>query len=89
MKLLAVTIIVLTLAALISQRPVTAGQKDSIQPACVQTVPSSWGEFKGASHDYGFAFEDKDGTLRFVRDLQCEMSDFQKLPPPYLEVRRK
>jgi hypothetical protein len=88
-SLFRVTIAVLALGALPSQRPMATAQKESIQPTCVLTVPSVWGEFKGASHDFGLAFQDSDGTLRFVRDLGCEMPGFQKLPPAFLEVRRK
>ena len=84
-----VTIAVLVLGALTWQRPTATAQKESIQPTCVLTVPSGWGEFEGASHDFGLAFQDSEGTLRFVRDLGCEISGFQKLPPAFLEVRRK
>ena len=64
-------------------------QKDPLQPACVLAVPSGWGEFKGASRDFGLAFQDSAGTLRFIRDLACESSGVQRLPPAFLEVRRK
>jgi hypothetical protein len=75
--------------AMVPQQPMANAQKDSLQPACVLTVPSGWGEFKGASHEFGLAFQDSDGTLRFVRDLTCEQSGFQRRPPAFLEVRRK
>lgn len=88
-SLFQVTIAALVLGALISQRPMATAQKEVIQPSCVVTVPSAWGEFKGASGDFGLAFQDSDGTLRFVRDLGCEMPGFQKPAPTFLEVRRK
>jgi hypothetical protein len=71
------------------QQPMANAQKDSFQPACVLTVPSGWGEFKGASHEFGLAFQDTDGTLRFVRDLACEQPGFERRRPAFLEVRRK
>lgn len=84
----AIVVVVLG-AALASHQPVANAQKESIQPTCVLTVPSAWGEYKGSSHDFGLAFQDQHGTLRFVRDLACEIPGLQRLPPPYLEVRRK
>jgi len=84
------TIVVLVLVtAMASHQQVANAQKESLPPTCVLTVPSGWGEYKGASHDFGLAFQDHDGTLRFIRDLACEVSGLQRLPPPYLEVRRK
>ena len=47
------------------QQPMSNTQKDSLQPTCALTVPSSWGEYKGASRDFGLAFQDSGGTLRF------------------------
>lgn len=76
-------------SAMAPQQPMANALKDSVQPSCVLTVPSGWGEFKGASRDFGLAFQDKDGTLRFIRDLACEASGFERLPPAFLEVRRK
>ena len=88
-SLFRVTIAVLALGAMTSQHPLANAQKDSLQPACTLTVPAGWGEFKGASRDFGLAFQDRDGTLRFIRDLACEIKGFQRLPPTFLEVRRK
>jgi hypothetical protein len=47
------------------------------------------GRIQGASRDFGLAFQDNNGTLRFIRDLSCEATGFQPRPPAYLEVRRK
>jgi hypothetical protein len=83
-------IVVLALgAALASHQPVANAQRESIQPTWVLTVPSAWGEYTGSSHDFGLAFQDHDGTLRFIRELACEIPGLQRLPHPYLEVRRK
>jgi hypothetical protein len=39
-------------------------------PVCQMSVPRSWGEFSGAS-EYGLAFQDNNGTLRFVQHPGC------------------
>jgi hypothetical protein len=89
-SLFRITIAVLALAAITTHQPVATAQKDSVPPpTCVLTIPSGWGEYKGASRDFGLAFEDHNGTLRFIRDLGCEQSGLQRLAPAYLEVRRK
>jgi hypothetical protein len=88
-SLFRVAIAVLALGAMAPQQQMATAQKESLQPACILTVPSGWGEFKGASKEFGLAFQDRDGTLRFIRDLACEIRGFQRLPPAFLEVRRK
>jgi len=37
---------------------------------CINAVPKSWGTFKGAS-SYGIAFEDQEGTVRFLQHPLC------------------
>jgi len=50
---------------------------------CVSYVPAAWGEFKGGNQQSGLAFQDRDGTLRFVTNLPCDAT-----PQPALEIRR-
>ena len=52
-------------------------------PGCVASVPKSWGAFRGASTQSGFAFEDSAGTLRFVTNVPCDGT-----PMVALELRR-
>jgi hypothetical protein len=52
---------------------------------CVSSVPKEWGQFKGGSEQTGLAFEDSQGTLRFVTSFPCN----GVTPPIALEVRRK
>jgi hypothetical protein len=52
-------------------------------PGCVAAVPKSWGAFRGASTQSGFAFEDGAGTLRFVTNVPCDGT-----PVVALEIRR-
>jgi len=83
-SLFRVAIAVLALGgAMAPQQPMTNAQKESVQPACIMTVPSSWGEFKGASGDFGLAFQDSAGTLRFIHDSACEVPGFQRFPPRF------
>ncbi len=88
-SILRVIVAVLALGAMAPQVPMATAQKDPLQPACVLTVPVGWGEYKGASRDFGLAFQDKNGTLRFIRDLACEAPNLTRWTPAYLEVRRK
>lgn len=83
------TLVLVGMGAMAPQQPMANAQRDSLQPSCVLTVPAGWGDFKGASKEFGLAFQDKDGTLRFIRDLACEQAGLQRLPPAFLEVRRK
>jgi hypothetical protein len=84
-----VSIAVLALGAMAPQPQMATAQKESPQPTCVLTVPAGWGEYTGASKEFGLAFQDSDGTLRFIRDLACEVPGFHRLPAAFLEVRRK
>jgi hypothetical protein len=49
----------------------------------VSYVPAAWGEFKGGNQQSGLAFQDRNGTLRFVTNLPCDAT-----PQPALEIRR-
>ncbi|MBZ5644651.1 MAG: hypothetical protein LAO19_17985 [Acidobacteriia bacterium] len=51
---------------------------------CVSTVPQDWGAFRGGSEQSGLAFEDKQGTLRFVTNFPCN----GVVHPVALEIRR-
>lgn len=51
---------------------------------CVSQVPQSWGQFKGGSEQSGLAFEDGQGTLRFITNIPCNGT----VPTVALEVRR-
>lgn len=58
---------------------------------CVTVVPATWGEFKGGS-EYGLAFEDDKGVVRFVQHPSCGSLNSPAEPPVEpidLEIRRK
>lgn len=58
---------------------------------CVTVVPKSWGEFKGGS-EYGLAFQDDEGVVRFVLHPSCGSVNSPAAPPiaPIdLEVQRR
>ncbi len=59
-----VGLVVLALAVTMPKLPVAAQNPPGVYN-CIVKVPASWGEFKGASAEYGMAFEDSAGTLRF------------------------
>lgn len=63
-------------------------QNDTVQPNCIITVPSGWGNFKAASA-LGLVFEDSAGTLRVVGSTPCQISGTVSPPVVTLEVRRK
>jgi hypothetical protein len=88
-SLLRVALTVLALGAMAPQQQTVTAEKESVPPTCILMIPSGWGEFEGASKEFGLAFQDSHGTLRFIRDLACEIPGFQRLPPTFLEVRRK
>ena len=52
---------------------------------CQINVPSEWGEFVGGSN-YGLAFRDDQGTLRFVTQVPC---GFEGPVNVALEIKRK
>jgi hypothetical protein len=52
---------------------------------CIAAVPKEWGQFRGGSEQKGIAFEDSQGTLRFVTSFPCN----GVTPPVASEVRRK
>jgi hypothetical protein len=59
--------------------------------ACIAAAPKAWGEFRGASSE-GLAFEDQDGTLRFVQHPTCSPNNSASNIPKSaidLEVLRK
>lgn len=58
---------------------------------CITVVPRTWGEFKGGS-DYGLAFEDEKGVVRFVLHPTCGSVNSPAEPPPVpidLEIQRR
>jgi hypothetical protein len=66
-----------------NRQAAAAPAQDSSMPVCEATVPLSWGDYKGGSQQSGLAFEDKNGTLRFVTAIPCNGT-----PQVALEIRR-
>lgn len=72
-------------------RPVHAEGQIINGVACTTSVPKSWGEFKGAS-EFGVAFEDGEGTIRFVLHPPCgnrALSDAIPTPAADLMMERR
>ena len=58
-------------------------QPQIFAPGCVANVPKAWGTFRGASTQSGLAFEDANGTIRFLTNIPC-----QGTPSVSLEIHR-
>ena len=82
------TALIAGLFLMVPQYPTAATQNDFVQPNCIVTIPSRWGEFKSASAA-GLVFEDSAGTLRVVGNTPCQISGTANAPIVALEVRRK
>ncbi len=71
--------------------PVHAQGQFAETELCTTSVPKSWGDFRGAS-EYGIAFEDQNGAIRFLRSPSCGnglSSTGNPLPPVDLKIERK
>lgn len=67
-------------------QPAHAADQISNGTVCMAQVPIAWGEFRGAS-DYGLAFEDENGTLRFVVHPPCGTSSSSNpVPLPTIDL---
>lgn len=62
----------------------TKASPQEIIGLCVSSVPKEWGQFRGGSEQTGLAFEDSQGTLRFITSFPCN----GVTPPVAMEVRR-
>ncbi len=83
-----VVLVILALAVMMPKAPVAAQNPPGVFN-CIVTVPSSWGEFKGTSSEFGMVFQDSAGTLRFVSNAACQISNAPSVPVISMEVRRK
>ena len=77
---------VIAIIALLSFKVHAASSKPQPQifaPGCIASVPKAWGTFRGASTQSGLAFEDANGTIRFLTNIPC-----QGVPNVSLEIHR-
>lgn len=90
MKLrLAFLALILTIAGTLGIDHLKADTQQPVPTPCVVLVPSDWGDFKGFSR-YGLAFEDKEGTLRLIEQMPCNLDRGQVgVPRVSVEVRRR
>jgi hypothetical protein len=85
-RLLVATVLLFTAFNWFYARRAKAAPKPQIvygQANCKSYVPPEWGEYKGSSDNYGVAFQDSSGTLRFITNVACEAT-----PQVALEIRR-
>lgn len=66
-------------------QPGKSAEASSPGGRCQVTVPTDWGDFIGSSQ-YGLAFRDNQGTLRFVTQLPCGLDS---TPHIALQISRK
>lgn len=84
MRIISVVALVLLASAWLHDRELKAEPQAGYgQAACVSYIPRAWGEYRGGSQQSGLAFEDANGTLRFVTNVPCEGT-----PLVALELRR-
>ena len=83
-KVLLVVMILVGVKLLFFPTRTTKASRQEVIGACVANVPQEWGEFAGGSETTGVAFEDKQGTLRFITNFPCD----GRIPAVALEVRR-
>ena len=79
-------VLIVAIVALISLKARAASPKPEPQifaPGCIANVPKAWGTFRGASTQSGLAFEDANGTIRFLTNIPC-----QGTPSVSLEIHR-
>lgn len=79
-------VLITAIVALVSLKVRAASLKPQPQvfaPGCVASVPKAWGTFRGASTQSGLAFEDANGTIRFLTNIPC-----QGVPSVSLEIHR-
>jgi len=90
MKLrLAILSAVFLVVTAISVHDMRATAQERVPSACVVTVPSNWGAFKGISTS-GVAFEDESGTIRILDQMPCGMDrGVVGQPNVLVEIRRK
>jgi hypothetical protein len=83
LNLIVVVVLILVIVKLVSaEKTKAAGQ--NVFGVCVSQVPQAWGQFKGGSQQTGLAFEDTNGTLRFITNFPCNSAT----PAVALEIRR-
>ena len=78
--------VVIAIVALLSLKVRAASSRPQPQifaPGCIANVPKAWGTFRGASTQSGLAFEDANGTIRFLTNIPC-----QGVPNVSLEIHR-
>jgi hypothetical protein len=71
-RLLAFVVVALAISNwFYAHRAAAKPQSALLQATCSIDVPTSWGEYVGSSAQYGLAFKDDAGTLRFVANVPC------------------
>ncbi len=84
--LIAGALLCLAVQGFLKPRPAHAADQLGSGTVCTAQVPAEWGEFRGSSI-FGIAFEDDNGTLRFVAHPPCGTdSSSNPLPAPTVDL---
>lgn len=85
MSRLLIAVIALLIASnwFFARKATAKAQNGLPQATCSIEVPTGWGEYVGSSGQYGLAFKDDAGTLRFVANVPCS-----GVPQVALQVNR-
>ena len=83
-----ILVAVLLVAVSVGVYQFKASAQTTLTSACVVNVPAEWGEFKGISRYY-LVFEGKDGTLRMIDQMPCNIDrNISGMPNVAVEVKR-
>jgi hypothetical protein len=84
--LIAGALLCLVVQGFFKAQPAHAAGQLTNGSVCVGQIPIEWGEFRGSS-DYGLAFEDEKGALRFVLHPPCgSLSSSNPTPAPVIDL---
>ncbi len=81
-----ILIAAIALVLAVCLQPAAVPEAQTTVGRCVAHVPPEWGTFRGAAQGYGLAFEDSDGTVRFINQMPCGL---EGAPIVSLEVHRR
>ncbi len=80
----------LVLVSAISGYQLKAHAQQQFPKPCTVVIPFEWGKYKGVSAGSGLVFEDKNGTLRVISQIACNIDgSVATTPQVMVEIHRK
>jgi hypothetical protein len=84
-----VAIVSLMLVGAVGTYELKAHAQQELPTPCSINVPAEWGDFKGMSKT-GMIFEDKNGTLRIISEIPCNLDrGIVSTPRVLVEIHRR